>query len=201
LPPPSYPPGVELPLSVQGAFVPVGLPDRIPRRSHASPCRAPRSGLVPPKFSLPFLAWSCFEDPCTAPAPLASTLTSNLVHWRIAPRVSRADVCTIPAPASLSQDFPHTTVQDPEHPVLESVDCHIARCRPPVAASVTSSCPDLSRRHPWYGSRREIASVKGATLVSSFGESLAWDTSPRFSSCAGVAFYGIHCRVLQPQAP
>ena len=106
----------------------------------------------------------------------------------------RADVGTIPAPASLSQDFPHTTVQDPEHPVLESVDCHIARCRPPVAASVTSSCPDLSRRHPWYGSRREIASVKGATLVSSFGESLALATSPRFQLRGGcVSCYPLPC--------
>jgi len=37
----------------------------------------------------------------------------QLAHWSIAPRVSRADVGTIPAPASLSQDFPQTTAQDP----------------------------------------------------------------------------------------
>jgi len=47
-----YPPGVEVPLSVPGALVPVALPDRIPRRSHASPCHPPLS--VFPHIKFPF---------------------------------------------------------------------------------------------------------------------------------------------------
>jgi|GEM_PF-2101126 hypothetical protein len=127
---------------------------------------------LPPSRRLSRQTWFTGASPLASLAPMSAPSQRR----RHCPRTSRTRRCRTPSTTCSNQP--------------------IATCpfSPSVAASVASICPDLSRRHPWYGSRREIASVKGATLVSSFGESLALATSPRFQLRGGcVSCYPLPC--------
>ena len=107
----------------------------------------------------------------------------------------RADVGTIPAPGSLSQDFPHTTVQDPEHHVLESLDCHM-----PAFALRRYVCslylPRSLGKAPlvWISKGDSLSEGCHPRFLIRFGESLALATSPRFQLRGGcVSCYPLPC--------